>query len=293
MPILPSLLNGKIEKKARLSHAIRVKISQDRSFMITTDNVEELISRQLPKIDTQKSLIINLLSKELEDNQLGTVPVPYMSWLAGILGTVNDNAVARLFELSIEDRNIFKEEDSNRVYGLTPPAWERINNGTLSLPPTYRLLKFDYGSEVNLSNINTSTGAPNTSSAVDFENNLISITTGNLRNSGKVAAEIEKLIEELDGCRPKDEESQAGDNREEIPLSSQSFYTIRSLAAANWEIINSPRQFPEGQILLRRLSHLLGDLNKILSRLHGFGERVLALIAIISKVLTAISSFLK
>ncbi|WP_193180151.1 hypothetical protein [Nisaea sediminum] len=123
LAMLPSRLENDPRRRARLSYGIRKESRDDSNFMLTSHNLDPLLNTELPSISEQKEILVDFLAEELGDDELGTIPLPWLDGLVGILGTIDERRVERLFERAIDDGLIFKEPNNDH-YGLTDEGWK-------------------------------------------------------------------------------------------------------------------------------------------------------------------------
>ena len=122
--MLHSRLDVDAAASARLSHAIRMQTSEDDWLLITSANLDDLVSAPLPAIQQQTRNLLSWLAAQLGDDQLGHVELPEDDSLAAIVGTVDDARVTRLLEYLAGQGSIRRSDDGRSLY-MTPVGWEQ------------------------------------------------------------------------------------------------------------------------------------------------------------------------
>lgn len=101
--MLPRRLAATENGSARLSHAVRIEPTADDDwFMITSANLDELLSRPLPPLAEQLKSLLSWLSAKVKEDPLGDIPIPRSEDLAGMLGALNGDRVSRLMAYAEE-----------------------------------------------------------------------------------------------------------------------------------------------------------------------------------------------
>ena len=111
--------------RARLSHAIRSRTSEDAWLRIDSENLDRLGRQTLPDIPQQLQHLASWLAKQLRDDQLGRVRFPEPESLAGVIGTVDGQRVERLIGHAVR-QGIVEHDPENDMIGLSPEGWEML-----------------------------------------------------------------------------------------------------------------------------------------------------------------------
>ena len=110
---------------ARLSHAIRIRASDQTPVFITSTNIDEFVHQPLPGVEKQLENVVTWLAAELADDPLGRIPNPWPNSLAGIVGAVDGQRVKRLLQYG-KERGILEFDDNEKLIGLTPAGWKMM-----------------------------------------------------------------------------------------------------------------------------------------------------------------------
>lgn len=111
--------------RARLSHAIRSRTSEDNWFFVSSGNIDELAQQELPGIQQQLQYLALWLAAKLGDDQFGRIPCPLTETLAGMIGTVDGERVTRLIDYAVRE-GIVERDIKKEVLGLSPKGWVMI-----------------------------------------------------------------------------------------------------------------------------------------------------------------------
>ncbi len=120
---------------ARLSHAVYYSVAKSSElFMVTSANLDDLISNPLPGVDQQLDNLLNWLANRLGDDPLGNVELPDAGHLAAMVGTIDNRRVSRLISYATQENLI--ENRSGSTLSVTPKGWRRIEpEPELSIEP--------------------------------------------------------------------------------------------------------------------------------------------------------------
>ena len=127
LAMLRSRLGGSPTAPARLSHALRMEPRKDGEwFMVTSANIDELLSRPLPDVERQMNYLLVWLSVQVGDDHLGFCPIDRgtVDELAGVVGAVDGERVDRLLEFAVKEGLI--EIPHSGSVGITPKGWEML-----------------------------------------------------------------------------------------------------------------------------------------------------------------------
>lgn len=131
--MLPSRIQG-THHYARLSHSVRTAMRKpDELFMITSANLDELVAQPLPDPKTQLNNFLKWLSGRLGEDRLGSIKLPPLKNLAGIIGTIDVEPIERLIQhCEVEgliELNAPRHLNESKQVGLTLKGWEYISQG--------------------------------------------------------------------------------------------------------------------------------------------------------------------
>ncbi|MEQ8585232.1 MAG: hypothetical protein RLO01_12260 [Thalassobaculaceae bacterium] len=173
LSMLPARLKNDPKRRAQLSHGIRKEIATNPGFMLTSRNLDQLLGTPLPSIPEQKRLLLELIEKELDGDELGTIPLPWDENLVGILGTLDERRVERLVQMALDEGLIEKDTKDADLIGIGAKGWELLRETRDSAANSGSTLRFDYGSPSDLTV--TAAGQPTagtapSSSATDTSN---------------------------------------------------------------------------------------------------------------------------
>lgn len=127
LAMLESRLAVEPHAYARLSHAIRIRTSEQIPVFITSTNLDALMQQPLPGVEKQLENVVAWLAAKLADDSLGRVPNPCPNTLAGVVGAVDDHRVQRLLRYG-KDRGILELDDNETLVGLTPAGWKSLDS---------------------------------------------------------------------------------------------------------------------------------------------------------------------
>lgn len=132
---------------ARLSHAIRIRTSEDNWLSISSTNLDDLIKQPLPGIQAQLEYLARWLAAQLRDDRLGRIPRPAPDLLAGIVGAVAGEQVTRLISYAVQER-IVEHDQKNQSLGLTPKGWRMVESSEIKPEPQNQTVSADSQSEI-------------------------------------------------------------------------------------------------------------------------------------------------
>ena len=135
-----AMLSHRLEKdplaRARLSHAIRTRTSENEWIFISSSNIDNLIQASLPNISRQIEYLLQYISSKLKDDRFGLIPSPNLEHLAGLLGAADADRVARLISFAIDEKLVTRSAIGDQI-GISPKGWMKIDEPiqTESSPP--------------------------------------------------------------------------------------------------------------------------------------------------------------
>lgn len=289
LAMLPGRLGNDPKRRAQLSYGIRKAIAAKPTFMVSSSNLDELLATPLPSIPEQKELLIRLIARELDGDELGTVPLPWNENLVGILGTLDTSRVQRLIDRSVKDDLLFVD-DSGHTYGISDKGWSLIREKERRAADSHAGMRLDYGAipdndahasanepSAGTAPVLTQTdakqaiaddavarGTDTSTVAVDLEGAVLQMVPvpPDIRSDNRKA--LRRLLAELDSCAPLDADLPPGSNLQRIPLSSEAFDVVRSLAAASYETVRAPRLSSRIKSFLEQVREVLEELSRTL-----------------------------
>lgn len=317
LAMLPSRLGNDPVSRARVSHGIRKAIRQNSEFMLSRDKLSEFINNKLPGIDQQKKILVQYIEEILGEDELGTTPIPWPEELVGILGVINDKRAERLIEIAVQDGLVFRAGGSDSfLFGLTEKGWttaRSLKNQNAQDGPEVSSLSINVpevespqegfdrmvlsGGPIGSSPISR---APISGSSqknqsddkkitINKDGDLLGVRIVPKEDSLLHSKAIENLLNELDGCVPKDVPVVVGSNLQQIPLSSESFDTIRQLTQAALQISKSPRLPGSVKQFLEHTRDLLVSLKGTLDAVTGALESLVRLKLSVKGAISAIN----
>ncbi|MYH17024.1 MAG: hypothetical protein F4149_17810 [Gammaproteobacteria bacterium] len=112
---------------ARLSHALRSRQTVGENWVsVDSVNIDALLETPLPNIAAQLDNLVRWTAANLGDNQLGTVALPPLDNLAGVVGTIDGEHVKRLLDHAGDKRLI--DFSHGKGILLTPAGWDRAQS---------------------------------------------------------------------------------------------------------------------------------------------------------------------
>lgn len=123
--MLASRIDADPLARPRLSHAIRLGTRDDDWLLVTSANLDELVSTPLPGIAHQMHQFLHWSAARAGDDRLGPITLPSLESLAAVIGAVDGERVHRLLHHLAQESLIKVDEDKNQIH-LTPQAWARL-----------------------------------------------------------------------------------------------------------------------------------------------------------------------
>lgn len=123
--MLPGRLTHDPKAIGRLSHAVRTFTSETDWLTITSSNLDELIQRPLPSIDSQVENLCRWAMNQLGDDVLGQIDLPGLDNLAGMIGTLDGERVRRLLDYAVVEGLITLGANYHTL-ALTPKTWKHL-----------------------------------------------------------------------------------------------------------------------------------------------------------------------
>ncbi len=135
-----AMLEHKVVKdplvRARLSHAIRSSASDRGSdFLVSSTNLNELLQRPLPGPKEQLRRFLLWMATQLEGNPHGRVAYPSAEFLAGLIGTVDGEAVKNLVDHAVAEA-IVEQDGKTSALRLSIKGWELIERTAAQNEPS-------------------------------------------------------------------------------------------------------------------------------------------------------------
>ena len=128
LAMLPSrMATEEAKSRARLSHAIRQlanSVPANEWPEINSMNLDELVKKALPSIESQKINLLRWAAKQLGDDQLGAVDLPDDDQLLGIIGTIDSDRADALISIAAKD-GLVKLVPDNCI-AITAYGWQRL-----------------------------------------------------------------------------------------------------------------------------------------------------------------------
>ena len=129
LAMLKSRLNGEPHTRARLSHAIRMRTSEESRLFVSSTNLDEFAQQSLPGIEVQLENLVRYVAAQLGDDRLGRTPTLWPDMFAGIIGAVNGQRVERLLDYGVK-QGLLELDDNRSLLGVTPQGWNMIEPKT-------------------------------------------------------------------------------------------------------------------------------------------------------------------
>ena len=125
-----SLLQPRLEKepdvplaRARVSHVIRSRTSDEQPLRIIDSGLEEIFSQPLPDPPKQVTNLIGYLKAQAGDAHLRTIDIKDRNALLGVVGAADESALEKLMQWASRKGLVSLSPDGNSV-NLKPEAWE-------------------------------------------------------------------------------------------------------------------------------------------------------------------------
>lgn len=125
--MLPSRLDRDDVAWARLSHALRIGAAAGTPQMVTSGNLDELVTRRLPGMAETLPRLLRIIGGRLADHHHGTVVLDPAA-VASLVGVVNERDVAELVADGIR-KELIKPGARDLEVGLTGQGWAAIDGG--------------------------------------------------------------------------------------------------------------------------------------------------------------------
>ena len=131
LAMLEGRLGDSPNASARLSHALRMEPKKDGEwFMVTSANIDELVSQPLPDVDSQLMHLLGWMAVKVGDDHLGhiTLPDETVNELAGTVGVVDWERLERLLEHATDEKLV----DMPRAgkLGFTPKGLKMLEGAS-------------------------------------------------------------------------------------------------------------------------------------------------------------------
>lgn len=123
--MLSRRLDQDLLARARLSHAIRSRTSEDNWLFISSSNLDELVQQKLPGIPQQLEHLVSWLAAQLGEDTFGRIPYPNIELLAGKIGVVDGSRVERLIEYASSE-GLIECDTTTEMIGLSPKGWSKV-----------------------------------------------------------------------------------------------------------------------------------------------------------------------
>ena len=127
LTMLEGRLGDSPTARARLSHVLRMGPKKDGEwFMVTSANIDELVSQPLPDVDKQLMHLLEWLAVQVGDDRLGHITLPdvTLNELTGIVGVVDWERLGRLIEHATDEELV--DAPHTRKLGFTPKGWKML-----------------------------------------------------------------------------------------------------------------------------------------------------------------------
>lgn len=156
-----AMLGSRLEEdplaRARLSHAIRLRTSDDNWQFVSSANLDDMVRQPLPGIPQQLQHLIIWIAAQLGDDKLGRIPAPSPVDLAGLIGAADGDRVQRLIDYAVET-GVVERDPVKDTLGLSPEGWERLEPSDKAIETDRQTSLAETPSEIIKAHCNTCGG---------------------------------------------------------------------------------------------------------------------------------------
>lgn len=132
------MLGSRLEQdplaRARLSHAIRSRTSDDNWLFVSSANLDELVQQPLPSIPQQLRHLIIWVAAQLGDDRLGRISAPWPDSLAGLIGAADGERIQRLIDYAVKEGVVERDTEKDTL-GLSPAGWKMLEPSSGEIEP--------------------------------------------------------------------------------------------------------------------------------------------------------------